>query len=55
MKIPQWVADGWDNVTTVTAAAWQALPQGARDFLKGFAFGLVIGMALVGSIAWGRP
>ena len=55
MKIPQWVADGWDNVTTVTAAAWQALPQGARDFLKGFAFGLVIGAAVVGSIAWGRP
>ena len=55
MKIPAWVGIAWDNISSVTLAAWQALPQGARDVLKGFAFGLVIGAALAGSIAWGRP
>lgn len=42
MNFPQWVKDAWANISTVTASAWGAMPQGARDFLKGLAFGVVL-------------
>ncbi len=55
MKAPQWIVDAWDNVSQVSLAAWRAMPQGARDFLKGVAFGVIACGALAAVLLWGRP
>lgn len=52
MKVPQWVIDAAENVSSVASNAWRGLPQRARDVLVGAAFGLVIGLAL--GAAWAR-
>lgn len=54
MKAPQWLADAWDNVATVTRLAWGALPQGARDFLKGAFWGSLVTFLATLALLWGR-
>lgn len=36
----------WEGTKRVALAAWTAIPEGARDFIKGAALGMVLGAVL---------